>query len=52
MDPEKNKATVGGKSEFINSLSSAVKIIVIPTNEEVMIARETYKLIQVLGIYT
>ena len=50
MDSEKNKATVGGKSEFINSLSSAVKIMVIPTNEEVMIARETYKIVKSLSL--
>ena len=46
LDHQKNEDIVGGKAGFINSPSSRVKIVVIPTNEEVMIARETYRLIQ------
>ncbi|WP_164216748.1 acetate kinase [Virgibacillus sp. YIM 98842] len=41
-DPELNK--VRGKEQFINYPHSPVKVIVIPTNEEVMIARDTVRL--------
>ncbi|GAB3791941.1 acetate kinase [Virgibacillus kimchii] len=41
-DPELNK--VRGKERFINYPHSPVKVIVIPTNEEVMIARDTVRL--------
>ncbi|RYM06931.1 acetate kinase [Sporolactobacillus sp. THM7-7] len=41
-DPERNK--IGGKEAFINASHSPVKIMVIPTNEEVMIARDTVRL--------
>ncbi|MFA1821297.1 acetate kinase [Virgibacillus oceani] len=41
-DPALNK--VRGKEQFINYPHSPVKVIVIPTNEEVMIARDTIRL--------
>lgn len=43
-DPILNKTR--GKEAFINYPHSPVKVIVIPTNEEVMIARDTVRLIQ------
>ncbi len=39
IDPEANK--VRGKETFINTPSSKVKVMVIPTNEELVIARDT-----------
>ncbi|OZU89713.1 acetate kinase [Virgibacillus indicus] len=41
-DPALNK--IRGKEQFINYPHSPVKVIVIPTNEEVMIARDTVRL--------
>ncbi len=41
-DPKKNEA-MRGEEGFINYPHSPVKVIVIPTNEEVMIARDTVK---------
>lgn len=41
-DAEMNK--VNGKEQFINAPDSPVKVLVIPTNEEVMIARDTVRL--------
>jgi acetate kinase len=43
LDPEKNN--VRGKDTFINADDSKVKIMVIPTNEELVIARDTMELI-------
>lgn len=42
-DPKLNK--VRGKETFINYPHSPVKVMVIPTNEEVMIARDTVRLV-------
>jgi acetate kinase len=42
-DPKLNEA-VHGQEQFINYPHSPVKVIVIPTNEEVMIARDTVRL--------
>ncbi|WP_026671623.1 acetate kinase [Alkalihalobacterium bogoriense] len=41
-DPQLNK--VRGKEAFINYPHSPVKVLIIPTNEEVMIARDTVRL--------
>ncbi|GGL42230.1 acetate kinase [Sporolactobacillus putidus] len=41
-DSERNK--VNGREQFINAPHSPVKVLVIPTNEEVMIARDTVRL--------
>ncbi len=44
LDTEKNK--VRGKETFVNKDSSKVKVMVIPTNEELMIARDTLELVK------
>lgn len=44
IDPEKNK--VRGKEMDISTPDATVRTLVIPTNEELAIARETFKLIQ------
>lgn len=43
LDEEKNK--VRGKETFVNADDSTVKIMVIPTNEELVIARDTKTLV-------
>ncbi len=43
LDPQRNN--VRGKETFVNTDASRVKVIVIPTNEEVMIARDTLRLV-------
>lgn len=43
-DPSLNK--VRGKEAFVNYPHSPVKVLIIPTNEEVMIARDTLRVIQ------
>ncbi len=43
-DPSLNN--IRGKETFVNYPHSPVKVIVIPTNEEVMIARDTVRLTQ------
>ena len=42
LDPEKND--VRGKDRIISSDDSRVKVLLIPTNEELMIARDTLRL--------
>ena len=42
MDPDLNK--INGKETFINYPHSPVKVVVIPTNEEIMIARDTVRI--------
>ncbi len=44
IDPEKNKRR--GAEREISTDDSAVRIVVIPTNEEYMIARDTYQLVK------
>ncbi len=44
IDPEKNK--LRGHEREISTDDSAVRIVVIPTNEEYMIARDTYQLVK------
>jgi acetate kinase len=44
LDKEKNK--VRGKEEIISTEDSKVKVMVIPTNEEYMIAKDTEKLVR------
>ena len=43
LDPEKNK--LRGKELEISAPDSKVKVYVIPTNEELMIARDTLALV-------
>ena len=42
LDEEKNK--IRGKETLISTEDSKIKLYVIPTNEEIMIARDTYNL--------
>jgi len=44
IDPEKNK--VRGQEALVSAEASPVKVLVIPTNEELMIARDTYEIVQ------
>lgn len=43
IDYELNKTVFGGKEAVISKEGSAMKVVVIPTDEEVMIARDCYK---------
>jgi len=45
IDPQKNKAT-RGKAGDISTESAKVRVLVIPTNEELMIARETKQVVE------
>ena len=45
IDKEKNKVASTGNIEDISAKDSKVKIIIIPTNEELMIARDTLRLV-------
>jgi acetate kinase len=45
LDPEANHRTVDGRSGFISAPHSKVKVLVIPTDEERMIARQSYQLV-------
>ena len=44
LDKEKNN-NLSGDVEYISTEDSKVKVIVLPTNEELAIARETVKLV-------
>lgn len=44
IDPEKNK--IRGKEAIISADDSKVKIYIIPTNEEIVIANDTYNLVK------
>ncbi len=46
IDAERNKATVGGKEGLISGEASKINIWVIPTNEELLIARDTVRCIE------
>jgi len=46
IDQEKNETTVKGKEGIISTEDSRVKVLVIPTNEELVIAQETVQLLQ------
>lgn len=46
IDREKNQAARGGRAECISTPSSGVSVLVIPTNEELLIGRETYRLVR------
>ncbi len=45
IDEKKNKATIRGKEGFIEAANSKIKVAVIPTNEELVIALETEAII-------
>jgi acetate kinase len=44
LDVNKNK--IRGKEAFVETDDSVVKIMVVPTNEELMIARDTLELVK------
>jgi len=44
IDPEKNK--VRGKEAVVSTDDAKIKVLVIPTNEELMIAKETMALVK------
>jgi acetate kinase len=44
LDPEKNDATIRGKGGDIATPASRVRVLVVPTDEEGWIARETYEI--------
>ena len=44
VDDEANQAMVGGQAGAINAASDTVLTLVVPTNEELMIAQDTYAL--------
>jgi acetate kinase len=46
LDPSKNEATVGGKEGVISAEDSKARVLVIPTNEELVVARETKRLLE------
>lgn len=46
LDDEQNKVTRGGKMGMISTADSKVKVFVIPTNEELMIVRDTVRIIK------
>jgi acetate kinase len=45
IDVKKNKAISGGESGMISTASSAMKAYVFPTNEELLIARDTVRVV-------
>lgn len=46
LDESENSACVGGREGAISAAGSSIKISVIPTNEELLIARDTVRLIK------
>ena len=43
IDAERNAKTIRGAEGVISTEDSAIKIVVIPANEELVIAREVYR---------
>ncbi|EDY81363.1 acetate kinase [Verrucomicrobiia bacterium DG1235] len=43
IDPEANASTIRGKEGVISASDSKIKVVVIPANEELVIAREVYR---------
>ncbi len=46
LDKKKNKVTVNRKEGIISAKNSKIKVLVVPTNEELMIAREALSVIR------
>jgi acetate kinase len=46
LDKKKNHAMTGGKEGTISAQKSSVKTFVIPTNEELLIARDTLRTVK------
>ncbi len=49
IDPQLNEATVLGKEGKISAPDSSIEVFVIPTNEELVIARDTKELVEKLS---
>ena len=45
LDADKNRAKKGGEAADISKPSSRIKVLVIPTNEELVIARDTRRIV-------
>jgi acetate kinase len=45
IDPKLNKQAVGGKEMKISTKDSAIEVYVIPTNEELVLARDTCRVV-------
>ncbi|MGC9003086.1 MAG: acetate/propionate family kinase [bacterium] len=45
IDPEKNESTIRGKEGDISEKGASARVLVIPTNEELVIAQETARLV-------
>ncbi len=45
IDPQRNLATTGGKRGVISTEGSTVTVVVMPTNEELVIARDTMEIV-------
>jgi len=48
IDPQKNRQMIGGKEGSISKDGSKVEVLVIPTNEELVIARDTKEIVESL----
>ncbi len=46
VDTQRNATTVGGKEGEIQSGSSQIKVLVIPTDEELSIAQQTMQVLE------
>ena len=46
VDPAKNEKAIRGAQLDISAADSKVKVLVVPTNEELMIAKETLELLK------
>ncbi len=46
LDAERNEATVGGSAGLISANGSRVEVWVVPTDEELLIARDTVRVVQ------
>jgi acetate kinase len=46
IDPVANAAVIRGKEGVISTPDSCIRVMVIPANEEVVIAREVYRFIE------
>ncbi|MNY74460.1 Acetate kinase [compost metagenome] len=45
LDPEANKVR-SGDPRRISTVDSKVQVLIVPTNEELVIARDTYRIVQ------
>ena len=46
LDPEKNNSAQTGGEAFISAANSRAKVLVIPTNEELVVAREVKRFLE------